>query len=171
MAPGDTTLGIASQHPGLRALPEIGMVGSWPLQSSLELTAAPGEVSAARRHARHILRAWGLPAASDDIELVVSELVSNAVAISAAINQEDIRLWLVSDGRQVLVLTWDAGLDPPEIADPAADAENGRGLLLVEALSTRWGWYFAADLGGKVVWAQYCPHGIRSSRQEGMGSP
>jgi hypothetical protein len=36
-------------------------------------------------------------------------------------------------------------------ADPGADAENGRGLLLVEALSERWG-YFGYD-GGKVVWA------------------
>jgi anti-sigma regulatory factor (Ser/Thr protein kinase) len=153
MATGDTALGIASQHPGLRVLPEVGMVGSWPMQSSLELAAATGEVSAARRHVRHILLAWGLPAFSDDTELVVSELVSNAVAISAAIHQVEIRLWLISDGRQVLVLTWDASLDPPEMADPAADAENGRGLVLVEALSARWGWYFAAGLGGKVVWA------------------
>jgi anti-sigma regulatory factor (Ser/Thr protein kinase) len=153
MATGDTALGTASQHRGLRVLPEVGMVGSWPLQSSLELAAAPGEVPAARRHVRHILQAWGLPAFSDDTELVVSELVSNAVAISAAIHQAEIRFGLISDGRQVLVLTWDANLDPPETADPAADAENGRGLLLVEALSTRWGWYFAAGLGGKVVWA------------------
>ena len=155
MATGDTALGSASQHRGLRVLPEVGMVGSWPLQSSLELAAAPGEVPAARRHVRHILQAWGLPAFSDDTELVVSELVSNAVAISAAIHQAEIRFGLISDGRQVLVLTWDANLDPPETADPAADAENGRGLLLVEALSTRWGWYFAAGLGGKVVWASY----------------
>jgi anti-sigma regulatory factor (Ser/Thr protein kinase) len=153
MATGDTALGSASQHRGLRVLPEVGMVGSWPLQSSLEHAAAPGEVPAARRHVRHILQAWGLPTFSDDTELVVSELVSNAVAISAAIHQAEIRLWVISDGRQVLVLTWDANLDPPETADPAADAENGRGLLLVEALSTRWGWYFAAGLGGKVVWA------------------
>ncbi len=158
MATGDIAHGIASQHPGLRVLPEIGMLGSWPLQSSLELTAAPGEAPAARRHARHILRVWGLPAISDDLELVVSELVSNAVAISAAINQQDIGLWLVSDGRQVLVLIWDASLDPPEIANPAADAENGRGLLLVDALSKRWGWYFAAGLGGKVVWAVVRPN-------------
>lgn len=153
MATGDTAFGIASQRAGLRVLREVGMVGSWPLRSSLELAAAVGEVSGARRHARHVLRAWGLPALSDDTELVVSELVSNAVAVSATICREEIRLWLISDGRQVLVLTWDPSLDPPEVADPAADAENGRGLLLVEALSTRWGWYFTAGLGGKVVWA------------------
>jgi hypothetical protein len=34
------------------------------------------------------------------------------------------------------------------------DAENGRGLLLVETISTKWNWYFPHDPGGKVVWAQ-----------------
>ena len=34
---------------------------------------------------------------------------------------------------------------------PGDDAESGRGLLLVEAISTRWGWYATSD--GKVVWA------------------
>ncbi|MBO0835878.1 MAG: ATP-binding protein [Actinobacteria bacterium] len=136
----------------LLALQETCRSASWPLQSFLELTAVPGDVSAARRHVRHVLRSWELPAVSDDTELVVSELVSNAVAISAATNQQDIRLWLLSDGRQVLILTWDASPDPPQIARPAADAENGRGLILVEALSKQWGWYFAAGLGGKVIW-------------------
>jgi hypothetical protein len=34
------------------------------------------------------------------------------------------------------------------------DAENGRGLLLVQAVSAHWGWQFPQELGGKVVWAQ-----------------
>ncbi len=34
------------------------------------------------------------------------------------------------------------------------DVEKGRGLLLVEAVSARWGWYFPPDADGKVVWAQ-----------------
>ncbi len=61
-------------------------------------------------------------------------------------------MWLVSDLRQVVVFVWDASLRPPAPADPGADAENGRGLLLVEALSERWG-HFGYD-GGKVVWAR-----------------
>jgi anti-sigma regulatory factor (Ser/Thr protein kinase) len=153
MATGQTTLDPTSQDRGLRAMPEIGMVGSWPLQSYLELAAAPREVPAARRHTRLVLQAWGFHAASDDAELVVSELVSNSVAMSAAINQQVIRLWLVSDGQRVLVVVWDASPDSPEIANPAADAESGRGLLIVEALSARWGWFFAGEIGGKVVWA------------------
>jgi hypothetical protein len=38
--------------------------------------------------------------------------------------------------------------------DADDDAENGRGLLLVQAVSVRWGWHFPPDIGGKVVWAQ-----------------
>jgi len=159
VATEDTAVGIVNQNRGPLALPEIGTVGSWPLQSSLGLTAVPGDVPAARRHTRQVLQSWGLHGAADDTELVVSELVSNAMAISAAIKQQDIRLWLVSDGQQVLVLVWDASLDPPEITSSAADADGGRGLLLVEALSTQWGWYPATELGGKAVWALIRPDG------------
>ncbi len=55
---------------------------------------------------------------------------------------------------QVVILVWDASLLPPVPRDVGDDAENGRGLLLVEALSTRWNWYIPRHLGGKVVWAQ-----------------
>ena len=47
---------------------------------------------------------------------------------------------------------------PPTPANPGQDAEDGRGLLLVQALSLQWGWYFPASTSpgghaGKVVWA------------------
>ena len=62
-------------------------------------------------------------------------------------------MWLVSDLGQVVVFVWDASPRPPaQAADPGADAEGGRGLLLVEALSERWG-HFGYDGDGKVVWA------------------
>lgn len=75
--------------------------------------------------------------------------------------QAAVRLWLVSDQAQVMVLAWDASPLPPEQADPGEDAENGWGLLLVGAISEQWGWYFpgdragasARDQHGKVVWA------------------
>ncbi len=37
--------------------------------------------------------------------------------------------------------------------DAGQDAEGGRGLLLVEAISHRWSWYATPEQGGKVVWA------------------
>jgi hypothetical protein len=60
-------------------------------------------------------------------------------------------MWLVSDQTQVVIFAWDASPLPPAREEPGGDAENGRGLLLVEAVSERWG-HFRYQ-GGKVVWA------------------
>jgi anti-sigma regulatory factor (Ser/Thr protein kinase) len=132
----------------------------WPLHSFLELGALNGAVPSARLHARHVLREWGLAALGDDAELVVSELVTNGVQASRAMTHAAIRLWLASDRAQVVVCVWDASQQPPVRMDAAEDAEHGRGLLLVEAVSEQWGW-FPAEPGspwtnghhGKVVWA------------------
>ena len=48
---------------------------------------------------------------------------------------------------------WDADPRPPVRVDAGGDAESGRGLLLVEALSQQWGSYVPAQMGGKAVWA------------------
>jgi len=126
----------------------------WPLRSLLELGAFPGAVPCARLHVRQVLWEWGLAAVSESTELLVSELVTNAMQISrAAVQDAPIRLWLVSDKAQVVILVWDASPLPPVRMDANGDAENGRGLLLVQALSARWGWHFPPDVGGKVVWA------------------
>jgi anti-sigma regulatory factor (Ser/Thr protein kinase) len=136
------------------------LAGEWPLHSYLELGALDGAVPSARLHARHLLREWGLAALAGDAELVVSELVTNAVQASRAMAHAAIRLWLASDRTQALICVWDASPRPPARMDPAADAENGRGLLLVEAVSAQWGWFPAApgsqpagDHHGKAVWA------------------
>ena len=72
---------------------------------------------------------------------------------SRAMGRDAVRIWLVSDLGQVVVFVWDASPRPPaQAADPGADAEGGRGLLLVEALSERWG-HFSYGGDGKVVWA------------------
>jgi anti-sigma regulatory factor (Ser/Thr protein kinase) len=134
----------------------------WPYRTFLELGALAGAVPSARLHARLVLQEWGLAALSDDAELVVSELVTNGVQASRAMGQAAVRMWLVSDLRQVVVFVWDASPRPPVPADPpGADAESGRGLLLVEALSDRWG-HFGYDGGGKVVWAALVGPGARS---------
>ena len=65
-----------------------------------------------------------------------------------------VRLWVLSDKQSVLILVWDSSPQPPARIDAAGDAENGRGLLLVEAMSTQWNWHAPHHLGGKVVWAQ-----------------
>ena len=88
-------------------------------------------------------------------ELLVSELVTNAMRISRATAQDaPVRLWVVSNRAQVVILTWDASPVPPVLTNAGDDAENGRGLLIVQAVSAQWGWDFPPGMGGKVVWAQ-----------------
>jgi hypothetical protein len=76
---------------------------------------------------------------TDSTELLVSEMVTNAVQVSREMSQAAIRLWLVSDRAQVLILAWDASPLPPVQANPDDSTENGRGLLLVDAISDQWG--------------------------------
>ncbi len=129
------------------------MADEWPLRDSIELGALPGAVPCARLHARQVLWEWGLAALNESAELLVCELVTNAVAASTSAECVlPVRLWLLADKSQVLILVWDANQQPPVRLNPGDEAESGRGLLLVEAISQRWGSYATPELGGKVVW-------------------
>ena len=126
----------------------------WPHGSFLELGALPTAVPCARLHARQVTWEWGLRACRQDIELLVSELVTNAIQASRVLGGGTaVRLWLFSDGTQVMITVWDAGQQPPVRVESSPDAESGRGLLLVEALSQQWSWYPTPEPRGKVVWA------------------
>ena len=128
--------------------------GPWPLQDTLELGPLPGAVPCARLHTRHVLREWGLARLSENAELLVTELMTNAIAASRpAAHALPVRLWLLADPARVLTLVWDASSRPPLPATPGHDTENGRGLLLVQAISQRWDWYYPEQAGGKIVWA------------------
>jgi anti-sigma regulatory factor (Ser/Thr protein kinase) len=133
---------------------EQAMPGSWPLHSFLELGALPGAVPCARLHARQVAWEWGLAGLGDDTELLVAELLTNAVTAARTMEPiAPVRLWLLSDTTQIVILVWDASPEPPVRAQIDDDAERGRGLLLVEAVSRQWGWYAPQDSAGKVVWA------------------
>jgi hypothetical protein len=75
-----------------------------------------------------------------------------------------VRLWLASDAAQVLILVWDASLQPLARIGASNSAEDGRGLMLVEAISEQWGWYPGADGDGKFIWA-VLPAGCGRSSQ------
>ena len=132
----------------------------WPLQSGLSLGPIPTAVPCARAHATQVLWEWGMAVMRDTTELIVSELVTNALTASRALDDGPfpVRLSLFSDRKQVLILVWDASPDPPVRVQPAGDEEGGRGLMLVDAMSAQWDWYPAADkIEGKVVWALISP--------------
>ena len=126
----------------------------WRLCSFLELGALPSAVPCARRHARRVARQWGLDKVGDDLELLVSELVTNAIAATrAAGSASPVRMWLLSDATLVAVLVWDASPQPLVRVQVDEAAEGGRGLLLIEAISQQCGWYPLSAKVGKVIWA------------------
>jgi anti-sigma regulatory factor (Ser/Thr protein kinase) len=152
-----------------------------PLRSYLELGALPTAVPCARLHARHLSWEWGLNGSADTIELLVSELVTNAVKATVGQQQAAVCLRLSSDNARVLIEVWDADPQPPapndlgEDGTPDPQEEGGRGLFLVAMLSTRWDWYLTREPVGKVVWCELGaeppePSGAVASAEQG-GAP
>jgi anti-sigma regulatory factor (Ser/Thr protein kinase) len=128
---------------------------AWPLQTRLPLAALPTAPGVARGHVRTVAREWGLADLADTAELLVSELVTNAVQVSAKLQTAGtpvIHLWVTSDRVSMVIHVWDASSEMPvrRLDADELDEEGGRGLLLVETLSKDWGAYRKAD--GKVVW-------------------
>ena len=149
---------VATQCPFRRAGVVVTLY-PWSLCNVLELAALPSAVPCARLHARHLLREWGLDGLAETTELLTSELVTNAVQATAGYeDQSVVSLRLSTDHVRVLIEVWDA--DPRPLAPrhpgkdeaPAPEAEGGRGLFLVSALSARWNWYLTRLPEGKVVW-------------------
>jgi anti-sigma regulatory factor (Ser/Thr protein kinase) len=121
--------------------------------AAADLDAEPRSVPAARHLVRIVLRSWGLEDAADAAEIIASELVTNAVAASAAAGHPVIGLRLTRRTCSLLVQVWDACPGLPEPRLGPADALGGRGLVLVEALADRWGTE-PVDGGGKTVFAE-----------------
>ena len=147
--PGPVPVSARSEPGGAIFRPELA---TWPFRSHLELGALDSAVPCARLHARQVVREWGMPDLADTAELLVSELMTNAIRASAGILSPAVALWLFSDGRCVAIQVWDGSSEMPLRRDADADSESGWGLLLVESLSRDWGAYRRAD--GKVVWAR-----------------
>jgi anti-sigma regulatory factor (Ser/Thr protein kinase) len=122
--------------------------------SHLDLAALPTAVACARMHARAIALEWGLTALADNIELIVSELFTNAVRATECrgrgLTTAVVRLSLASDLQCVLIRVWDGSSQMPVRRDAGPDDESGRGLMLVSHLGSEWGAYRKAN--GKVVW-------------------
>lgn len=136
-----------------------GSVRPTPQTMSVRLPAIPESVKEARDFALGVLGAWGLSAIHDEVRLVVSELVTNALRHSAgyADVRASIRLSFLRTGGRLTCAVTDPCDQIPMRREPDSAAQSGRGLHLVEAFSDSWNW---APLSshGKVVWACFrCP--------------
>jgi anti-sigma regulatory factor (Ser/Thr protein kinase) len=106
--------------------------------------------SAARRFARDALEAWAVPGELlEQVELVVSELVGNAVKHAGGAT----RLELAKTDDGVRVTVRDRGAGEPRAMRASPLEEGHRGLFIVDTVSARWG-YLPED-GGKAVWAEF----------------
>jgi anti-sigma regulatory factor (Ser/Thr protein kinase) len=113
----------------------------------VRLTAGPAAAAEARSQVRAAISTWDVPVDSSVAVLLTSELVTNAIVHVAS---ETITLAVSCSRDQLRVDVYDASWILPVLVDAAADAETGRGLMLVASLSADWGFYRTP--GGKAVY-------------------
>ncbi|TWV52006.1 ATP-binding protein [Streptomyces misionensis] len=132
--------------------------------ASCALPARYEAVREARRFTRDTLVQWDAGERFDDICLVVSELVTNALrhALPAEYGCADeytasVRLHLMRWAERLVCGVRDPSHESPEPRDSDDfSAESGRGLFLVDSFADSWGWHpLAGTLEGKVVWAMF----------------
>jgi len=116
---------------------------------SLRVAATVEAVPKARHALRRVLaeRVPGAPA--DTLELLLSELVTNAVQHSATGRSVAVAILRRENSIRIAVIDNEAAPPAPGEVVDLLD-EHGRGLLLVEAMAEEWGSYPVPD--GKVVW-------------------
>ncbi|CAM5390795.1 non-specific serine/threonine protein kinase OS=Streptomyces glaucescens OX=1907 GN=SGLAU_18720 PE=3 SV=1 [Streptomyces glaucescens] len=131
--------------------------------ASCALPARFEAVRDARQFTRRTLDQWDLGDRFDDVCLVVSELVTNALRHAVPGTPRTpgqdapVRLHLMRWTERLVCAVRDPSNDSP-VAREADDfsAESGRGLFLVDSFCDSWGWHpLAGTLSGKVVWALF----------------
>ena len=129
-----------------------------PAVTSRPLSPVPEEARTARQFVRDLLTHWDLGYLSDDAELIIAELVVNAVrhglrtAPQPVIPASALRLCLLRRVGEVMLAVTDPSNEAPTPRSPSWTGESGRGLQIVGALSYIWGWS-PIEGRGKAVWA------------------
>ena len=116
----------------------------------VRLAAGPAAPAEARRRVRDAIRSWQVPVDLDAALLLTSELVTNAIRHEAGQGAQAVMLVIASSRGRLRVDVHDTSRSLPAVAEVPADAETGRGLLLVETLSDEWGFYRTP--AGKAVY-------------------
>ena len=126
------------------------------------LNMDPEAVRAGRELSIAALRRWGVMQRCEDITIVVSELLTNALrhavpGLSRVRPSWPVQLGLLRSGPCVLCAVADPSSSIPVLQKPGRLAETGRGLHVVSSLSDKWGYatYTTPGDTGKVVWATF----------------
>nr|WP_168503909.1 ATP-binding protein [Streptomyces sp. S1D4-11]QIY92879.1 ATP-binding protein [Streptomyces sp. S1D4-11] len=112
-----------------------------------ELAAAPESVGQARAWAAQRLAAWGLEELAFTTELLVSELVTNAIRYGTP----PVELRLIRD-RSLICEVSDGSSTSPHVRRALDTDEGGRGLFMVTQLAKLWGTRYHTR--GKTIWAE-----------------
>ncbi|MGE5291240.1 MAG: ATP-binding protein [Micromonosporaceae bacterium] len=147
---GNWPLGPYLPTPGARCFPRV---------ATRTLGEDARSVRAARDFTITTLRRWAAADRCDDIAIVVSELLTNALRHALPGCGETrprwpIRLGLLQPGPCVMCAVADPSQKIPVPKDPGSFAETGRGLHVIGALADRWGYTTPTDMG-KIVWAMF----------------
>jgi anti-sigma regulatory factor (Ser/Thr protein kinase) len=147
-------------------MPAISDDGDWGLLLGISaaefsvhrFTADLAGLHHARLFARNVLEEWGLSSCADDAVIVVGELIANAA--THALEPETCKdatatawLGLVRRQQAVICAVADPSSCAPQPQQPEPLSESGRGLGIVEAISSSWG-YSPPRGSGKMVWAR-----------------
>ncbi|MBD0839649.1 MULTISPECIES: SpoIIE family protein phosphatase [unclassified Streptomyces] len=141
LPPGGVADDVALLLARTRGLP-ASQVATW------DIPADPALVGPIRKQVVEQLDVWQLSEASFTAELVVSELVTNAIRYGS----RPIRLRLIHDAATLICEVSDSSHTAPHLRRAKTWDEGGRGLLLVAQLTQRWGSRHTAE--GKTIWAE-----------------
>ena len=129
----------------------------------VRLTAAPAAAPEARSQVRAAIRAWDIPVDPGAAVLLTSELVTNAIRHEAG---QTVTLVITCSRDQLRVDVHDTSRSLPVLVERPADAETGRGLMLVAALADTWGIY-RTPAGKAVYFTLAFQHGLAGSGARG----
>ncbi|WP_030389820.1 SpoIIE family protein phosphatase [Streptomyces sp. NRRL S-241] len=140
---------VAPEHPADDIALLVARTNALPADriATWDVAADPALVSEIRAASVRQLERWGLEESAFATELLLSELVTNAVRYGSA----PIRVRLIHD-RNLICEVHDASSSAPRMRQSATTDEGGRGLFLVAQLAQAWGTRYTTD--GKVIWAE-----------------
>lgn len=140
--------------------PSIACVG---VQTVRRYPPDPAILASARSFAADRLRALGLTGVQDEVDLLLTELITNAIIHA----RTDIEVRVEPSRAGVRVDVIDGNPIMPVAGTLTAAALSGRGLTLVQSMSTRWGAHNNVT-GGKTVWFEVVPGAVESRRVDGV---
>ncbi len=139
----------------------------WPHENNQSFGPYDSTVPTARSHTRVVLAEWGLAHVAMEAELVLSELVTNALQATWRLGMHTpVSVHLLADRSWLVMEVWDGVEAAPVLREPDIASEldgHGNGLVIVATMCHRWG-FFRRPEGGKVVYAIFALQDPDSAR-------